>query len=204
MPAPSLVDPEGPIPDTWFLGLSMSARVRREVVARLGLLPASWPAVAWTRPSGWHVTVAYLGRLEPGRPEVVLDRVTAAVAESLHGPARLSLGPPRWFGRALAMVAIADPGLVAVQARVAAAVADPGEVGDADVAGRRAWQPHVTLARRRRTSVGGLVDDVAATLDGAPIDWTPRAVTLFGSRAGTGPARYVAEACVPLARDTGS
>lgn len=204
MRAASLVDPDGPVPDSWFLGLAVPVAVRRDLVGRLGTLRESWSSVAWTRPSGWHVTVTWLGGLDPGRPKEVVERVTAAVAGSPPGRGRLSLGPPRWFGRALAVTAVTDHLLVGLHERVAEAMAEPGEAGGADAMDPGPWRPHVTLARRRRTSVGGLADAVATRLDGEAIAWAPRELTLYGSRSGTGAARYVAESRIPLGRDAGA
>jgi 2'-5' RNA ligase len=144
-----------------------------------------------------HVTLAFLG----GRPESEVGVVSAAVRAAVAGLAAPRLrvtgvsGVPPRRPRLFALdLADEDGRAAAVQAAVSEALVAGGWYEPE----RRAFWPHVTVARvRGRGRVGPAVP--AEGLPGEPFD--ARAVTLYRSHLGGGrPARYEALERVELQR----
>lgn len=139
-----------------------------------------------------HVTLCFLG----GRPEGDIGPVGAAVVGQALPATGLSLGEslllPARRPRVMAL-AIADPAgeLAGLQARVAGVL--EREFGAEPE--RRAFRPHVTVARARR-------DARAASAEPPPPppreDFAAAALTLYRSRLGPRGARYEAVASASL------
>jgi RNA 2',3'-cyclic 3'-phosphodiesterase len=137
-----------------------------------------------------HATLAFIGERED--PE----RCAAALASALAPPPAappLRVDAPLWLAPRrphVLTVALADPsgGLAAMQAAVRdALVREAGHEAE-----RRPFTPHVTVARVR----GRLRPFEVAP---APaLAFRPRAVTLYRSQLGRGPASYEPMASVPL------
>lgn len=134
-------------------------------------------------PDALHVTLAFLGHR-------ALDEIEPA-REALRGVAApvgaLSLGEPLWLSPRrphVLTVAVVDPdgALARLQEALTEALSDAvGFVPD-----RRAFRPHVTVARVRRGAVprrGGLPEAPRAAFTG-------EALALYRSWLGSGPARY--------------
>lgn len=140
-----------------------------------------------------HLTLAFLGDL----PVACIDELGTALAECADGPVPLGVGAPLWLAPRrphVLTVAVEDPAgaLAGLHRAVEAALADT--VGYAPE--RRAFRPHITVARVRR---GARVrpwelpaPDTARF--GAP------AVALYRSRLGAGGAQYEVLARVVLPR----
>ncbi len=140
-----------------FVALPVDEEVRR----RLAEATASWRTGErgdehwrWTRPAGWHVTLAFLGDVDDERAGEVVDVVGPAVAGA--GGVRLALSDVAHFRRRVLHVALADepPGAVAglgedVQQALAAA--------DFPVK-QQPVVPHLTLARARKGQRPALPD----------------------------------------------
>jgi RNA 2',3'-cyclic 3'-phosphodiesterase len=145
----------------------------------------------WTRPEGWHVTVAFLGQV----PDDEVQRVEPAVRAGVAGasPLTLRLGGLGRFGVRVLHVAVEDepPGsLVALGRGVQAAVAAAGlPVQEREVRG------HLTLARSTRR---GRIDHVPA-IEVPERSWRAETVSIEVSRPQRGGARYETLASVPLA-----
>lgn len=172
-----------------FVALPVPAAVRRRLEAAVDGLPERYPGLRWTRPEGWHVTLAFLGEV----PEDTVDTVTGTVAAAVSGATAptLRLGEPGRFGRTVAWVGVVDepPGTVAaLGATVQTALVDAGLRLD-----RRDVHPHLTLARVRRGArlPRHLLDDLPRVEAG----WTPEAVVTYRSHLQPGGAVYE-----PLAR----
>ena len=140
---------------------------------------------AWTRRDQWHVTMQFYGRVDD--VDGLRDGVTTATRAA--APARIAIRgggtfpkPKRaqvlWLG-----VENADA-LIDLHAAVAAATRSFISLRD-----RAAFEPHLTLARLKRTV--DMTDDVAA-LRGVPIGpaWELRDLVLFESETRRSGAVY--------------
>jgi RNA 2',3'-cyclic 3'-phosphodiesterase len=176
--------------------------VPSDVVAALAAAVADWrdracgaearlaDGLRWTRPDGWHVTVAFLG--EVGEDEV--DSVAPVVRAAVDGtPApTLRLGRPRRFGSRVLHVAVDDapPGALA---HLGATVQASMEAAGLPVQ-RREVQGHLTLARSTRQA---RVERVPA-IDVPAASWRAGSLAVQASRPQRGGARYTTLAEVPL------
>lgn len=156
------------------------------------------PELTWTRPQGWHVTLAYLGEVPTDR----VDTVGAVITQAAAGvaPIEVHLGAPgRPDHRVLWIELAADPAgaLAALGDRLQAALA----AADLPV-NRRTVRPHLTLARAGR---GRRVDD-AVVRAVAPVatSFMVDHVVVLRSHLGDGPARYEPVAAAPLLGDAAS
>ena len=126
-----------------------------------------------------HATLVFLGE----RPAGEVERIGAALHEAVAPVGALSLGKPAALGRgsALSIDLVDGEGAAAgLQERLATALG---------VLERRAYRPHVTVARGRDVTVRGLPPlPELGTFEGT-------AATLFRSRPGS---RYEALVSVPL------
>lgn len=176
-----------------FVALHVDDEVRRDLDEALAPLRGDDDRLRWTRPAGWHVTLAFLGEVS-----AAVDAVTAAVARGAAsarvGPVTLRLGEPGRFGNRAAWLVVEDdpPGAVAA---LAAAIQDELEEAALPV-DRREVQPHLTLVRPKgsRRLPDGLVDE----LPRVEASWTVDHVTLFRSYTEPEGARYEEVARVEL------
>ena len=134
-----------------------------------------------------HVTLAFLGE----RPDAEAEALGAAVAAAASSVSGLRLGAPAWLPpRRPGVLAVdledGDGACARVQAAVATVLVDRG----AFTPERRAFRPHVTVARVRRGARLEREPSLPAPPAGGPFAAT--ALTLFRSRLGAGPARYEA------------
>lgn len=181
-----------PDPASWFLALPVPDEVRRTLEPPLADLSTRHDDLAWTRPEGWHVTVAFLGRPDPDGPDEVLARARAAVADVPVDRDRLAPGEVVVLGRAVAVSVAPVAWLRDLHDRVATSRAG-------SAAG--AFRPHVTLARTRGRRDGvsaGLVARLDALVAAAVPAWDPVALALMASHRRSGPAHYTVESRVAL------
>ncbi len=144
------------------------------VVEALTALPrADHPRVRWTTPDQWHLTLRFLGELDPSVARGVL-------ADVGHPPVEVALGPrvERW-GSSLAVIpARGLEGLARAVRRVTSGlVPDEGE---------RPFRGHLTLARARGRA--RLPADVVGREIG--VSFVVDEVTLVASALEPGGARY--------------
>lgn len=162
---------------------ALAVWARREVGGRRELrrLPAD----------ALHLTVVFLGE----RPLSEADAIIGAAHAAARGPVPLGVAAPLWLAPRrpqVLTVRIADPaGALAalhrgLQSGLGAAVGWQPE--------RRAFRPHVTVARVRR-GVRVCPVDLAPP---EPVRFDAEAVTLYRSHLGGAPARYEAVGRVVL------
>lgn len=145
----------------------------------------------WTEPTGWHVTLAFLGSTDASSVPVVLERLTS-VAEAHAGMTSRTGGlgafptPARarvvWYG-----VEDGDGRMARLAAEVAVALG---------LDASRPLRPHLTLARARRQPV-----DLRSWLAYASApdgELTADRIELMRSHTGRGPARYETLATMKL------
>ncbi len=68
-----------------------------DVLARLDR-PAA-PGVRWTHPDQWHVTLRFLGEVDPGEASAALAGLNAEAVVAAMGPATIVLGGHAWWFR---------------------------------------------------------------------------------------------------------
>lgn len=171
--------------------------VRARLAAMVAEIRSRGPALAWVKADNLHLTLRFLGALEPGilaraqeAMRVAAASVSASFTVELGGlgsfPAR---GAPRvvWAG-----VVAGGERLVALHAGLEAALEARGIPGEG-----RAFHPHVTLARARERRGGARLDAVLGP--------GPRfgrlevgALHLMRSDLGPGGSRYSVLAEAPL------
>lgn len=136
------------------------------------------PGLRWTTPGQWHVTLRFLGSVDPDEASVAFGRVAP------DGPVVARLGPAVGrFGATVLQVPVG--GLDGTAVTVAAAMSDGGPP----------FRGHLTLARVRRP---GRVD--LAPLTGAAVSarWSVDELTLVRSHLGPAGARYEVVARRPV------
>jgi 2'-5' RNA ligase len=152
----------------------------------------------WSDPALMHVTLAFLGQ----QPNERLDtlRSVGATAATRNRPGTLKLGQPGSFGARKAPRVLwvgLDGDLDALHTLQSSLTAGLKQAGFA--VEERAFNPHITLARRRESARGG-----------APPGWPPthsltvgsafqmRELTLFESRLSPRGPTYISLAHFPL------
>ncbi len=179
-----------------FVALPVPAHVRVLAGAAAAPVRDEHPELTWTRPEGWHVTLAFLGDVGTDRVDEVEAVVGRAVAQAGVGPIGCALGEPgRFRGTAMWLEVLDDP---------VGAIGDLGGAIQTALADthlpvhRQEVRPHLTLARASRR--GAAIDDeVVAQVAGVDARWEAAEVELVRSHVGGGPARYEPIATWPLA-----
>jgi 2'-5' RNA ligase len=181
-----------------FVALEIPEVVRGEVARRLEAVRDRLPPARWVDPEAIHLTLVFLGEIEPVR----FAALTAALerASAPHPPLALALAdggtfPPRRPARVAWVGVEAGPGLAALQADVERAAVAAGGIAPED----RPYHPHVTLARCSEAWPRAAIETFGAAFAGplgAP--FTASEVALIESRLGQGGARYRTAARFPL------
>ncbi|MFI6979034.1 RNA 2',3'-cyclic phosphodiesterase [Embleya sp. NPDC050154] len=160
-----------------------------------------YDGLRWTGPQGWHLTLAFLGTVEP-KTRIELETRLARVA-ARHPPRNLALTGSGRFGDRTLWIGIRGDR----RAMAALAVAVRRAAGKCHIPIEgRPWHGHVTLARVAqargaggRRPPGSALTDPAADLAGFDgVEWTAARLHLVQSVIGNGPARYHDVATWPL------
>ena len=180
-----------------FLALPLPEGVRRAAAASREFLAASGGGWRYVRDEGLHVTIRFLGEVEPSR-HGVLD---AAWREAAAGAGPLALrlrgaaafpatSRPRvlWLG---IEDETSDGALARLALRMERAARAHGFSPE-----ERPFAPHVTLARARR---GARLGVPPVSRIGDLGEFVADRVVLFSSRSERGGSRYHEEASYPLA-----
>lgn len=185
-----------------FVAVLLPDDVRARLAAAAAELHARAPGLAWVRADNLHVTLRFLGEVEP----VTLERVREAVgvAATSVAPFTVALGglggfPPGRAPRVVwAGVLAGGEGLGALHDALESTLVARGIPGES-----RAFHPHVTLARvrdpRRATRLAG-------TLGGGPPFGEVRVAALHLMRSELGPqgSRYSVLVEAPLGDPSGA
>ena len=142
-------------------------------------------------PESLHVTLAFLGH----RPDEEADPIAEALRDAARPVPRLRLGAPAWLppGRQRVLaVDLEDP--EAACGRLQASVSDALVALGAFTPEKRAFRPHVTVARVRK---GARVDDRVPEIADVGT-FAASALTLYRSRLSPKGASYDALARIPL------
>ncbi|MFL6099476.1 MAG: RNA 2',3'-cyclic phosphodiesterase [Actinomycetales bacterium] len=148
----------------------------------------------WTASDGWHLTLAFLGRVDEAHRAELLPRLERAARR--HAPMTLSLDGAGHFGSHVLFSHVAGD-VAALRALAASVVAAARRAGIA--VDELPFRPHLTLARSRgRASLRPL----AALLEGhtGPAWPVPEMLLMESTPSGLGgrPPTYTALASFPL------
>lgn len=178
-----------------FIGLRVPGDVRDALQGALGPVWGEGHDLAWTRPSGWHLTLAHLGETSLTTSEVA--GVLAVACEGVVTPLLTVAETATWFDRALVLAVADDPAgwCDRLGGRLRDGLANAGEGVE-----QRTVRPHVTLARLRGRGRGAdRVGPDGPSITGLDLPtWRPTAIEVFESVTGDGPARYPVLAAIPL------
>ena len=174
-----------------FVAVDVPDAVRDAVAAACAPLRARAPDARWVDPQRWHLTLAFLGRVEREAVPAVTAALTAATATATAP--RLALdGSAGTFRRQVLWAGLApSPALEALAAAVRAELTNAGVAFD-----DKPFRPHLTLARA--PGRGRLPAGLDAAYAGPALAWDVTEVALVRSvLAGRG-SRYTREAVFPL------
>ncbi|MEO8247319.1 MAG: RNA 2',3'-cyclic phosphodiesterase [Chloroflexota bacterium] len=150
--------------------------------------------VRWMDPASWHVTLAFLGDVDPDHVPVLAEQLPELVAQ--HAPVQLV---PEGL---VAWPRVDETRMVWCRFRPESAICElhnrvAGSLGTTE---RRRFRPHVTLARVRGGRSLELADQVGAGDAAAPVLPTTVAheVTLYRSHLDPAGTTYEALARAPL------
>lgn len=198
-----------------FVALEIPDQVRIPLEAHLTDLREDLPTLRWTRPQGWHVTIAFLGDVPLGSLEEITTTVerivTGSPPEAL--PTTLTLTDAGRYGSKVLWLEVKEHPQDSLT-RLATSIREAlRPVVEPD--GRR-FRAHLTLARAARDpitdEVVALVQQTLTSGDDhqrarssnqpAPVtrSWSPTAVGLWRAQHGRGPAVYTTMARWPLPR----
>lgn len=174
-----------------FYAVEVPEDIREAIDAAASSLQRLAADARWTPPSGWHLTLAFLGWVDPGR---VTD-VEAACSAAVEGvePFRLALdGSAGTFGGKVLWAGI-EPSQPLVE--LAGRLRDELDARDFPVE-QRPFRAHLTLARATRT--GRLPRNIEAEYRGPRSEWLVERVALMRSRLLRSGARYTIESACRL------
>jgi 2'-5' RNA ligase len=182
----SIADAGRPWRCFWAVPLPPALRsALAQFVAALRHSPSVDDGWRFSDPESWHLTLAFLGAVEPDAVDAMVERVAAASQHHLPFEATAAgLGGFPEEGRARVLWYGVDAnGALADLARDVRAATGVDDV--------QPWQPHVTLGRSRNRHGANLPRSIAPPTGGISVN----EVVLYRSHLGQGPARYL-----PLAR----
>jgi 2'-5' RNA ligase len=175
-----------------FTALGLPDAVRQ----RLALVRAPLPGARWVPPENMHVTLRFIGEVEPPAAAEV-DTLLSRIAAPVFDIRLAGLGTFGSRGRVRALwagVEKTEP-LIRLQAKIEAACVHAGLLPEG-----RKFHPHVTLARCKNAPEAPAAE-FAATYGGFDLPAIPvDAFTLYSSRMGRSGAVYSPEAVYPLDR----
>ena len=179
-----------------FAAVELPADARRAIADAVARGREGLPPAAWVRPENLHLTLAFLGEVEPEHAAAAGEALAAGLAGQAALTARTAgtgAFPERGAIRVLWLALEPADSLLALAARVRDGFAAAGLPFD-----RKPFRSHVTLARARSPWPATLRSRVAQ-LAAPALAIDVRELVLFESRLEAGGARYTARARVPLA-----
>ena len=198
----------------------------RPVVVGLRVRPVSDPSLlSWTAPERWHVTLAFLGEVDPDQVSTSLTRAAASSWWPAHapvasiGPSTSMFAPSTLFLPVDGLAGLAAtvrrglgpvvPGTGGVTRDGAAGPAGAGPEAAVDGPHRsdlpdQPFVGHLTVARARRRAR----PDALAALVGVPVPpgiaWAVTAVAVVATERAAGSSRYVIMGEIPVGGPDGA
>jgi 2'-5' RNA ligase len=174
----------------------VAAPIPADLRATLAATVAPWrtdAALRWSAPESWHLTLAFLGGVDPATVGEVRARVSEVAGR--HEPVRLEAGGMGAFPSAsrarVVWYGVEDPG-----GRLAALVGDLA--GSLGLGGGSPFRAHVTLARVRRGSTDLRRWLSEANASAATGTLEVRQLAVMRSHLGQGAPRYETLATMEL------
>jgi RNA 2',3'-cyclic 3'-phosphodiesterase len=189
-PDPTVTDPDL-LAGRLFFGVPVPGPARAPLEAALPRLEPLLPGARLAPPGGWHLTLAFLGQVQPEMADEVVRVGETAVAGI--GPARLRLEGAGTFpeGRRARVLWAGIGGEAEVLVRLAAALSSAGKAAGLR-SEDRPLAPHLTLARFSNPApVPQEALDLITGAAAASESWVARELACYRSTLG-GPrgARY--------------
>ncbi len=180
-----------------FVAVAVPPTVGAAVAEGIAPLRAAAPTLRWVAPPRYHLTVVFLGAVDPAAMDAVATAVAAVSVGTAPFPLRLD-GRLATFGRTVLWAGVApSPPLARLAGALRTALSTCVALPDAD----RPFAAHLTLARARRG------ERVPAALAGASLPAPPAwqvADTVVLSSSGPARASYPVVARCPLGAGAGA
>lgn len=179
-----------------FVAIAPPAPALDELAAVAAPLRSAWPGLRWTRQDSWHVTLAFLGEVGDDALPRLSTRLERAAGR--HPSLELSISGAGTFPaavRARVLWAGIDGDQHTLTALAWSVAAGARRAGAPSPDERKAYRPHVTLARCRAPADLRPLATALAGLAGPT--WTAAHIHLIRSHLGPRP-RYETLASWPL------
>lgn len=182
-----------------FVALAPPPDALAELAQVVAPLRPAWPGLRWVTQERWHVTLAFLGDVDPGKLDDL--RVRLGRAASRHEAHQLRIGrggafPTARKARVLcAHIEGEQQALAGLRALAASLTAGARRAGAPPPDEGRRFRPHLTLARSRQPADLGALVGTLRDFSGSV--WTAGPVELVLSRPGPSPT-YETMASWPL------
>jgi RNA 2',3'-cyclic 3'-phosphodiesterase len=147
-------------------------------------LRSALPRASWTRPESWHLTLEFLGDIDPDAVQRFSEAIEAAAFETVAG--ELQARPPVVFpdDRRPRVVGVGFTPSAGVESLTRLAVAArEAAVRLGATSETRRFHPHVTFARLREPWSAAAIEDYRREVEAWPFPaWLARSCVLFESR----------------------
>jgi RNA 2',3'-cyclic 3'-phosphodiesterase len=150
----------------------------------LGRLREKLPDASWTKPQSWHLTIKFLGSVPRASLEPLASAIAPVARETVPGDLLAggpAIFPPRGPARVLGVGFAPSPALESLSRFAREVDARAKTFGIEEE--KRAFHPHVTLARLRHPWPSDAVATFRAEVEAWPFpDWPVRSCVLYESR----------------------
>ena len=150
----------------------------------LARLEAALPRASWTKPSSWHLTLKFFERIPAERLKAFANAIGPVAYECVQGEMIASgamVFPPRGPARVLGVGFAPSPALEEVSRLAGEAESQARTLGLLEE--KRAFHPHVTLARLRSPWPQDAVEAFRREVEAWTFPpWQARACVLYESR----------------------
>lgn len=168
-----------------FTGLAVPESIRRRLQSRLPEWQRRFRFAKWAHPQDWHITLHFIGEMPAGRLTAVCEALDAAARAASPVPIDVQgldvFGPPRAPSILHVKLVETPEALSRLHAELGRTLA--GGIGFEPE--RRAYRPHITMARKyagdERWDPAWTEDDPFAA------SWTAAVACVFRSRLGRSP-----------------
>ena len=147
-------------------------------------LRGTLPRASWTRPESWHLTLEFLGEIDPDAVQRYAEAIEPAAFETVPGEIQAGSAvvfPERRRPRVLGVGFAPSAGVESLIRLAEAARAASARLGA--VSETRPFHPHVTFARLREPWPATAIDDYLREVEGWTFPaWLARSCVLFESR----------------------